>query len=131
MGIRIEISPAELFDRIGILEIKLKRLSDPVKLANVTSELAQLKAAEAQIDAKDAEIQRLRRQLDAINDDIWMLTDEVYRKRGGRTSDAVLVELCLRAFDRNRDRSIIKRDIDDRLGSAILEEKNYGDVVQA
>lgn len=131
MGIMIEISPAELFDRIGILEIKLRRLTDTSKLANVTNELERLRSMEAKIAANDETIRQLRRQLDSINDEIWVLTDDVYRLRSAKSGDSMLVDRCLRAFDLNRERSVVKRRIDDRLGSAILEEKNYGDVVQA
>jgi len=131
MGIMIEISPAELLDRIGILEIKLRRLTDLSKLANVRTELERLQSIEAKVVASNDTIHQLRRQLDGVNDEIWLLTDEIYRLRAGGSDDASLVGRCLRAFDLNRERSVIKRRIDDRLGSTILEEKNYGDVILA
>ena len=131
MGIVIEISPAELFDRIGILEIKLRRLADPAKLANVTAELERLRSIEKRLSPEDETVRGLRRQLDGVNDEIWRLTDEIYRLRGGKQGDPLLLQHCLRAFDLNRDRSVIKRRIDDRLGSSILEEKNYDEAVPA
>ena len=38
----VPISPGELIDKITILEIKSQRMTDPVKLANVRTELSLL-----------------------------------------------------------------------------------------
>lgn len=126
MLVQIDVSPGELIDRIGILEIKLRRLTSPVKLANVASELARLKRVEARTVVFDDDLRRLCGDLERINDEIWTLTDQVYEHR--RRGAVDLAELCLRAFDLNRERAEVKRRIDDRLGSSILEEKNYGDL---
>ena len=40
--IQIPISPGELLDKITILQIKAERISDPVKVANVKTELEML-----------------------------------------------------------------------------------------
>ena len=42
---RVEMAPGELLDRIGILEIKGERMSDPRKRAQVRAELAALRGA--------------------------------------------------------------------------------------
>ena len=131
MLVQIEISPGELLDRIAILEIKQRRLVEASKRANVTSELDRLKQVQDRALSLDDDLRRLCIELEQINDEIWVLTDRVYEGRRQGPVDGRLVELCLRAFDLNRVRAQIKRRIDDRLGSSILEEKNYGDIVNA
>ncbi len=131
MLVQIEISPGELLDRITILEIKQRRLVEASKRANVTSELDRLKQVQNRALSLDDDLRRLCIELEQINDEIWILTDRVYESRRHGPVDGRLAELCLRAFDLNRERAQIKRRIDDRLGSSILEEKNYGDIVNA
>lgn len=131
MLVQIEISPGELLDRIAILEIKQRRLVEASKRANVTSELDRLKQVQDRALSLDDDLRRLCIELEQINDEIWVLTDRVYEGRRQGPVDGRLAELCLRAFDLNRVRAQIKRRIDDRLGSSILEEKNYGDIVNA
>ncbi len=127
MLVQIEISPGELLDRIVILEIKQRRLVEAAKRANVISELERLKRVQTQTISVDDDLSRLCIELEHINDEIWVLTDKVYERRRQGLVDAALAELCLRAFDLNRDRAQVKRRIDDRLGSSIREEKSYGE----
>lgn len=129
MLVQIEISPGELLDRIVILEIKQRRLVEAAKRANVISELERLKRVQTQTISVDDDLSRLCIELEHINDEIWVLTDKVYERRRQGLVDAALAELCMRAFDLNRDRAQVKRRIDDRLGSRIREEKSYGESV--
>jgi len=131
MLVQIEISPGELLDRIVILKIKKQRLVETAKQANVVSELERLQRIQARTIEIDEDLNRLCIELERINDEIWVLTDKVYERRRQGFYDESLARLCMRAFDLNRERSEVKRRIDDRLGSSILEEKNYGDIVNA
>ncbi len=129
MLVQIEISPGELLDRIAILEIKQRRLVEAAKRANVISELERLKQVQTRAVSLNDDLRRLCIELEHINDEIWVLTDQVYERRRRGLVDEALADLCMRAFDLNRERAQVKRRIDDRLGSSILEEKSYGDVV--
>ncbi len=131
MLVQIEISPGELLDRIVILKIKKQRLVDAAKQANVVSELERLLRIQARTIGLDEDLNRFCIELEQINDEIWVLTDKVYERRRQGIYDESLARLCMRAFDLNRERAEVKRRIDDRLGSSILEEKNYGDIVNA
>ena len=44
-AVKAEISPGELIDRITILEIKVARINDEAKRANIGVELSELTAA--------------------------------------------------------------------------------------
>ena len=53
--LHVEIAAGELIDKITILEIKQERIADPIKVANVQTELAALAEARQAIRDKDAE----------------------------------------------------------------------------
>jgi hypothetical protein len=131
MYISIEISPGELLDRITILTIKLRHLSDPRKRAYAAAELKRLQSLSETAIRLDDVVRSLVASLEAINAEIWRLTDEVYRHRAQGAIDSALAEVCLRAFELNSDRSEIKHKIDVHYGSAIREVKNYGDPIEA
>ncbi|MBI1778542.1 MAG: hypothetical protein HYR63_24650 [Proteobacteria bacterium] len=131
MSISIEISPGELLDRISILSIKAKRLTDPQKRAYMAAELRRLEALRSDALVIDDHLRQLCQELESVNDEIWRLTDDVYRRRARGAIDVALAKICLRAFELNGDRSEIKRKIDAHLGAAIREVKNYGDAVEA
>ncbi|SRR5258708_33159927 len=130
MSITIEISPGELLDRITILSIKLRRLTDPQKLAYAANELTRLQSVREATLQTDQDISTFLLELEVINEEIWLLTDEVYRRRARGTIDVALAEVCLRAFERNGDRSEVKRKIDVSYGAAVREVKNYGDPIE-
>jgi hypothetical protein len=131
MSISIEISPGELLDRMTILAIKLKRLSDPAKRSSVAAELARLESVRAASLEMDDSVERLFRELETINDEIWTLTDEVYLRKARGGDDPRLIAACLEAFALNADRSKVKHKIDLRFGAANREIKNYGDPIRA
>jgi hypothetical protein len=57
--IQIPISPGELLDKITILQIKAERISDPVKVANVKTELEMLTRVWDEAVEADADITAL------------------------------------------------------------------------
>lgn len=126
MGISIEISPGELLDRITILEIKSERIADRAKQRNIRSELDRMRGIRDRELMATSAIDALTDELRRINERLWELTDDVYARRAEGRLDRDLIDVCLRAFDLNRDRAKIKRRIDDELNSDILEEKAFG-----
>ena len=125
--IRVPISPGELIDKITILEIKAERMSDAKKVANVKHELSLLldtwKASpNSAIDIK-AEWTALR----GINSKLWVIEDEIRDKERDQQFDARFIELARAVYFTNDERAAVKRKINDKLGSKIVEEKSYKD----
>jgi hypothetical protein len=123
--IRVPISPGELLDKITILRIKAQRMSDPAKLANVRAELAALEttwgdSAYARIDIQ-AEIDALL----GVNQRLWVIEDDIRDKERAQAFDAQFVSLARAVYIENDERAAIKRRINTRLGSTLIEEKSY------
>jgi Family of unknown function (DUF6165) len=123
--ISVPISPGELIDKITILEIKSARMTDAAKLRNVRLELDLLtttwrESAHAATDI-GAQWQKLR----AINEKLWDIEDDIRDKERARTFDARFIELARAVYVTNDERAAIKREINTKLGSRIVEEKSY------
>jgi hypothetical protein len=75
MLIQAPISLGELIDKITILEIKVVNIGDPVKLKNVSHELAILDAKVNQLldSAGQAKLSPLKKSLKDINQELWII----------------------------------------------------------
>lgn len=125
MEILAPISVGELIDKITILRIKSRRIADPAKLANVGRELARLEALRSGLP-EDGDFLSLVDQLEAVNATLWDI-EEAKRahEREGRFDDA-FVDLARQVYLKNDHRAALKRALNERAGSAIVEEKSYG-----
>jgi uncharacterized protein YukE len=123
--IKVPLSPGELLDKITILRIKSKRMSDAKKLANVRQELQELEqtwsgSAYSKI-AIDADIDALH----AVNEKLWVIEDDIRDKERAQSFDAEFVRLARAVYFENDERAAIKRRINVALGSTLVEEKSY------
>ena len=105
--IKVPVSPGEMLDKITILRIKSARMTDPSKLRNVRTEL-------------DALQETWRSSLYARAD---IAVDEAF--------DARFIELARAVYFENDERAAIKRRINIRLGSGLVEEKSYSNYKRA
>jgi hypothetical protein len=123
--ISVPVSPGELLDKITILRIKSRRMSDPVKLANVRAELKVLEATwEASAYAK-IDIAVDVNALLEVNERLWVIEDEIRDKEREQAFDAEFIGLARAVYVENDERAAIKRRINVKLGSSIVEEKSY------
>ncbi len=125
--IHIPVSYGELIDKITILEIKQARISDPAKQANVARELALLQAAWSSSGAAAQSIADVREALKAVNEALWEIEDAIRDKERAQSFDAGFIALARAVYHQNDQRAALKRDINLRLGSALIEEKSYAD----
>jgi hypothetical protein len=123
--IRVPISPGELVDKITILEIKSARMTDPAKLANVRIELALLQQTWHTSAYASQDIASQWAALRAINEKLWDIEDLIRDKERARKFDQEFIELARAVYVTNDERAAVKRDINTRLGSKIVEEKSY------
>ncbi|HMM45095.1 MAG TPA: DUF6165 family protein [Candidatus Macondimonas sp.] len=127
--IQIPVSYGELIDKITILEIKQARITDPGKRRNVSHELTLLQAAwEASAAAQGVvAIDDLRVALKAVNEALWDIEDDIRDKERAQAFDAGFIKLARAVYHQNDRRAALKREINLRLGSALVEEKSYAD----
>jgi hypothetical protein len=123
--IAVPVSYGELIDKITILEIKAERIGNPEKLANVRTELDLLARTWA-ADAHSAiDIAAERAKLKAVNEALWDIEDHIRVKEKAKAFDSEFVELARAVYFRNDDRAAYKREINEKLGSTLVEEKSY------
>jgi hypothetical protein len=123
--ISVPISYGELIDKITILEIKSERIADPGKLANVRAELDLLNATWGADPASHADIAQERGALRRVNEALWDIEDHIRLKEKAKAFDGEFVELARSVYIRNDERAEIKRAINAKLGSTLVEEKSY------
>lgn len=123
--IRVAISPGELLDKITILEIKTERIADAHKLAHVTRELAELRAARHQWVPELDALQALTDELRALNQTLWDVEDAIRAEEHAERFGPRFIALARAVYRTNDRRAEIKRRINELLGSAIAEQKSY------
>ena len=123
----VPISPGELIDKITILEIKSQRMSDPAKLQNVRTELAILNATWSASPFSATDIGDEWRGLREVNAALWDIEDDIRDKERDARFDARFIELARAVYVTNDERAAIKRRINTKLGSVLVEEKSYAD----
>jgi hypothetical protein len=122
MRLYVAVSPGELLDRLTILEIRAGRVSDPVKLAHVRAELAEVRRTWAGVPAH-RELSRLAAELAAVNLAIWDAADSLRRHEAAQDFGPAFVELARSVYRHNDRRAALKRKVNVLLGSALAEVK--------
>lgn len=125
--ILVEIAPGELIDRITILEIKSERIGDADKLKNVGVELRVLNEARDEAIQPSPELERLTGQLKASNEELWDIEDEIRVCERCKDFGPRFIELARSVYRVNDRRAAAKREINELLGSRLIEEKSYED----
>lgn len=125
--IHVPISPGELIDKLTILEIKSERMTDEKKLANVRLELKLLSDTWNQSDYAKVDITAEWQELKRINAALWDIEDHIRDEERAKHFGEKFIELARAVYVTNDDRAKVKRKINDKLGSKIVEEKSYAD----
>lgn len=123
--ILVPISPGELLDKITILRIKSARMSDAAKLANVRAELTELEKTWREAVGVRVDVSEDERALQAVNERLWVIEDDIRDKERAQAFDARFIELARAVYVENDERAAIKKRINVKLGSRIVEEKSY------
>jgi hypothetical protein len=125
MKIFAEISPGELIDKITILEIKLERIADEAKRANVRREFDTLSATLAKEIPESDELTRLRGELKAVNLALWEIEDDIRDEERAKSFGEKFVKLARAVYRTNDGRAELKRRINLLTSSDLIEEKSY------
>ena len=115
----------ELIDKIAILRIKTRRIDDPDKLVNVRRELALLMAKLSETGIDSDNLSPLEAELAAVNEKLWDVEDEIRLCEKAGDFGEKFVALARAVYVANDRRAAIKREINRRCNSAIVEEKHY------
>ena len=127
MSIKIELSVGELLDKISILQIKEERIVDPSKLENISKELDVLMSLWKDSAYSNNNLESETNELKAINEELWVIEDKIRDKERNRVFDKGFIELARAVYITNDKRADIKRIINSKTGSELIEEKSYSD----
>lgn len=127
MTIKIELSYGEMLDKITILQIKSERMSDESKLVNVNKELTLLNNLWKADPKSSVDIANEIAELKLINEALWDIEDDIRDKERAKEFDARFIELARAVYVTNDKRANVKRVINVKLGSDLIEEKSYKD----
>ncbi len=123
--IHVPISPGELIDKITILQIKSERMTDPVKIANVRTELGLLQSTWQSSPHSTHDIEKEWADLRRINEALWDIEDRIRDKEREQRFDQEFIELARAVYVTTDERAAVKKTINTKLGSRIVEEKSY------
>ena len=123
--VNVAIAPGELIDKITILEIKAQRIGDPAKLRNVRNDLESLQATRDLSIVPSDELDSLTSELRSINESLWDIEDEIRRCERSNHFGPRFIELARSVYQTNDRHAAVKRRINERLESRIVEEKSY------
>ncbi|HEY2780549.1 MAG TPA: DUF6165 family protein [Steroidobacteraceae bacterium] len=125
--ISVPLSPGELLDKITILRIKSIRMRDAAKLANVRVELKLLEDTWSASGYAKSDIAADVTALLQVNERLWVIEDDIREKERAQAFDSEFVRLARAVYFENDERAAIKRRINLKLGSSIVEEKSYAE----
>jgi len=116
------ISIGELIDKITILEIKQIYMTG-IKLKNINKEMKLLKNI---LQDKNLEINiDLIKNLKKINKKLWEIEDDIRIKESKQEFDEEFIKLARSVYIENDKRASIKKEINQKYNSDLVEEKSY------
>ena len=122
IDMQIEVSNGEIADKLAIIEIKLERIKDDLKLANLHKEYEILNnAVAAIIDKKHP----LYLDLYNINNQLWDIEDHIRDLERAKNFGDDFIQTARSVYFINDKRSDVKRKINELTGSNLTEEKSY------
>ena len=126
MKVLAEISVGELFDKITILNIKIKKIGDQQKLKNILRELNTLNEQAIKIDIPDKLLlDEQVKKLQSINEELWDIENFKRECEANKDFSENFIKLSRDVHFKNDIRAEIKKEINLLSNSIIVEEKEY------
>ena len=120
---KVEVSNGEIVDKISILMIKLEKITDIEKIANIEKELSGLFPfmTKMGMTTEDESFKMLK----DINLTLWDIEDSVRELESKQDFGENFVKLARQVYYTNDHRFKIKSEINTKTGSSLKEEKSY------
>ena len=121
------ISVGELMDKISILKIKKKNITDEKKLVFINEEL-QLLSSTLNAVVQDNKINEFLDKLIEVNSKLWKIEDDIRLCERNKKFDQHFIDLARAVYITNDRRSDIKLAINNHFGSTLIEVKSYANI---
>ena len=122
-----EISTGELFDKISILEIKLKKIKDEESQKEIRKEYDVLKKAQNLNVEITEKLKNLFEKIKKVNLNLWDIENKIRACEKNKDFGKNFINLAREVYINNDERSKIKSEINKISGSNIKEIKQYID----
>jgi len=119
---KIEVSNGEIIDKLTIIQIKLERIKDKTKLINLQKEYDELISASSSIIPQN---DPLYISLYKVNCELWDIEDRIRDLERKKDFGEEFVSTARSVYFKNDRRSEIKREINIKTSSGLIEEKSY------
>ena len=120
-----EISMGELIDKITILEIKKEKITDSEKLKDIKKELLSLNNTFKKSIPDYSKVKSLIKKLKIVNLKLWDIENGKRLAEKNNDFGEKFVKLARSVYKINDERSKIKLEINNILGSNIKEIKSH------
>jgi hypothetical protein len=125
---KVEVSNGELMDKLSILELKLKNITDTKKLINIKVEFNELNPLVQKLFKKySPDVNKIYIKLAEINGKLWVIEDEIRQCEKDKNFGTKFVKLARDVYFTNDVRSELKKEINILTNSGVIEEKSYED----
>jgi len=122
--ITIPISVGELIDKLSILKVKQRKITNPEKLTYVNKEF-ELLYNFSSVYFNNEEILKIYHELVETNSKLWDIEDMLRIMETEKNFDAKFIELARGVYYTNDKRFVLKNEINERTSSEIKEVKEY------
>lgn len=119
------ISVGELIDKITILKIKSKLIKDKDKLINIEKELQSLEELKDELNLDLNNVDPLQQQLYKVNVELWHIENYKRQSEKEQLFDDAFINAARQVYLKNDLRASLKKQINELVGSTIIEEKSY------
>jgi hypothetical protein len=124
-AVYVPTSPGELIDKFTILQIKSERLTNPLQIQNVRTELRLLEEMCDRLRGGSVNITDYAEQLRKVNEALWQIEEDLRSCERAEDFGPRFIELARSVYKHNDHRAALKRKINLSLGSLLTEEKTH------
>lgn len=125
MSIQVQISIGEFLDKLTILQIKSERITVPAKLENIKKELQILLETWQRSPYTGIDITAEMQELRVKNESLWDIEDKIRKQEAKKIFDDTFIQLARSVYFTNDQRALVKKKLNLKLGSGLIEEKLY------
>jgi hypothetical protein len=119
---KIEVSNGEIIDKLTIIQIKLERIKDAAKLKNLQKEYSELITVSSSILSTS---DPLYLELYKVNCELWDIEDKIRDLERKKDFGNDFIATARAVYIKNDKRSELKREINIKTSSGLIEEKSY------
>jgi hypothetical protein len=119
---KIEVSNGEIVDKLTIIQIKLERIKDKAKLANLQKEFDELSSVSSSVISTS---DPLYIALYNVNCELWDIEDHIRDLERNKDFGEDFISTARSVYFKNDKRSELKREINIKTSSGLIEEKSY------